>query len=212
MEPTLGPMIEFVRGKVLALQPGRIVVDVGPMGLGVDVPSSVVAQAGQPGAEIQLHTLLLVREDAMQLVGFQSDVQKQMFLSLTSVSGIGPKVALKLLGEIDPGELAGAIVRGDVPRLTQLPGLGKKTAEVLVAHLRDAIAKGKVAGLKPGSRSSVGGVAIPQLPSGNDALLALQALGADPARARAALDKALAERPEISGDTSRQVAEALRRL
>lgn len=205
-------MIEFVRGKVLAVQPGRIIVDVGPMGLGVDVPSSVAAHAGAAGSEIQLHTHLLVREDALQLVGFQTDVQKQMFLSLTSVSGIGPKVALKLLGEIDPGELAGAIVRGDVPRLTQLPGLGKKTAEVLVAHLRDAIAKGKVAGLKPGSKSNPASAGFPSVSLGNEALLALQALGADPARARAALDKALTDVPEIAGDTSRQVAEALRRL
>ncbi|HNY29851.1 MAG TPA: Holliday junction branch migration protein RuvA [Fibrobacteria bacterium] len=206
-------MIEFVRGKILAVQPGRVVVDVGPMGLGVDVPSSVAASAGtRLGAEIQLHTHLLVREDALQLVGFATDVQKQMFLSLTSVSGIGPKVALKLLGEIDPGELAAAIVRGDVARLTQLPGLGKKTAEVLVAHLRDAIAKGKVAGLKPGPRSSSLPAGMPTTVQGNEALLALQALGADPARARAALDKALAECPGIEGDTSRQVAESLRRL
>lgn len=183
----------------------------GPMGLAVDVPTSVAAQAGAPGSEVQLHTHLLVREDALQLVGFQSDVQKQMFLSLTSVSGIGPKVALKLLGEIDPGELAGAIVRGDIARLTRLPGLGKKTAEVLVAHLRDAMAKGKVAGLKPSSRTTaILGVA--PTPSGDDALLALQALGADPIRARAALDRALAEVPDIAGDTSRQVSEALRRL
>jgi holliday junction DNA helicase RuvA len=204
-------MIEFVRGKVHSREPGRLVVDIGPLGLSIDVPASVALQAPPPGENIVLQTQFLVREDAMQLVGFSSDLQKRMFQSLTSVSGIGPKVALKVLGEIDPGELAGVIVRGDVARLTKLPGIGKKTAEVLVAHLRDAMGKsskgssGPVAahpaGVAPSSRSAV-----------SDAVLALQALGVDSSRAISAVAKAEEVLADPSADTSRLVGEALRRL
>ena len=202
-------MIEFVRGKVVSRDAGRVVVDIGPLGLAVDVPASVALEAPAPGQEIRLHTQFLVREDAMQLVGFSSDTQKRMFQALTSVSGIGPKVALRVLGEIDPGELAGAIVRGDVARLTRLPGVGKKTAEVLVAHLRDAMGKGH------GGKTSLP-VLRPSAPAGpasasDDALLALQALGVDAVRSRAAVAAAL-EALGAEADTSRLVAEALRRL
>ena len=201
-------MIEFVRGKVHARDNGRLVVDIGMLGLAVDVPVSVSLEAPAPGQEIHLHTHLLVREDALQLVGFSSDTQKRMFQALTSVSGIGPKVALKVLGEIDPGELAAAIVRGDVARLTKLPGVGRKTAEVLVAHLRDAM--GKSAGTHKGAPARLAVVSTGPTSPSNDAILALQALGVDPLRARAAV-LAAAEAME-GADTSLLVGEALRRL
>ena len=202
-------MIEFVRGKVVSREVGRLVVDIGPLGLGIDVPASVALGAPAPGQEIQLHTQFLVREDAMQLVGFATDTQKKMFLALTSVSGIGPKVALRVLGEIEPGELAGAIVRGDVVRLTKLPGVGKKTAEVLVAHLRDAM--GKTTGTKSSPLLKLPAGTSAPASSCDDAILALQALGLDSLRARAAVTAAQsALGPE--SDTSTLVAEALRRL
>lgn len=205
-------MIEFVRGKVHAREPGRLVIDIGPLGLSVDVPASVALQAPPPGESIVLQTQFLVREDAMQLVGFASDLQKRMFNSLTSVSGIGPKVALKVLGEIDPGELAGAIVRGDVARLTKLPGIGKKTAEVLVAHLRDAMGKSSKAGHMPVLSAPASG-SVATVPSAHaDAVLALQALGLDAARASASVAKALEAFGETPFDTSKLVAEALRRI
>lgn len=201
-------MIEFVRGKVHARENGRVVVDVGMLGLAVDVPVSVSLEAPAPGQEIHLHTHLLVREDALQLVGFSSDTQKRMFQALTSVSGIGPKVALKVLGEIDPGELAAAIVRGDVARLTRLPGVGRKTAEVLVAHLRDAM--GKSAGTHKGAPARLAVLSPGPASPTNDAILALQALGVDPLRARTAV-LAAAETME-GAETSLLVGEALRRL
>lgn len=206
-------MIEFVRGKVHAREPGRLVIDIGPMGLAVDVPASVALQAPAPGENIVLQTHFLVREDAMQLVGFSSDLQKRMFLSLTSVSGIGPKVALKALGEIEPGELAGAIVRGDVARLTKLPGIGKKTAEVLVAHLRDAMGKSAKSGSIPVLASNNGSATALTVHSTNaDAVLALQALGLDAARANLAVAKAEEALQGTEFDTSKLVSEALRRI
>jgi holliday junction DNA helicase RuvA len=204
-------MIEFVRGKVHSREPGRLVIDIGPLGLSVDVPQSVAMQAPPPGEAIVLQTQLLVREDALQLVGFSSDLQKRMFLSLTSVSGIGPKVALKVLGEIDPGELAGVIVRGDVARLTKLPGIGKKTAEVLVAHLRDAMGKSSKGSLAVALPASGGTTPSPRTAS-SDAILALQALGLDSNRAGNAVAKAVEALGDGAADTSRLVAEALKRL
>lgn len=210
-DPTLGRMIEFVRGKIHSRDAGRLVLDIGSLGLAIDVPGSVALEAGPLGKEIELHTQLLVREDAMQLVGFASDTQKRMFQALTSVSGIGPKVALKVLGEIEPGELAGAIVRGDTVRLTKLPGVGKKTAEVLVAHLRDAMGKSTGAGKLPALVSLQTPGAKPGTPDpGSDAVLALQALGVDPVRARNAVAATLAMGASL--DTSQLVAESLRRL
>ena len=206
-------MIEFVRGKVHAREAGKLVVDIGPLGLSIDVPANVALQAPPPGEAIVLQTQFLVREDAMQLVGFSSDLQKRMFNSLTSVSGIGPKVALKVLGEIEPGELAGAIVRGDVARLTKLPGIGRKTAEVLVAHLRDAMGKSSKASHLPVlAASASGSQPTPQGSAQSDAVLALQALGLDATRAAAAVSKALESLGGEVADTSRLVAEALRRI
>lgn len=205
-------MIEFVRGKVHSREPGRLVIDIGALGLSVDVPASVALQAPPPGESIVLQTQLLVREDAMQLVGFSSDLQKRMFQSLTSVSGIGPKVALKVLGEIDPGELAGVIVRGDVARLTKLPGIGKKTAEVLVAHLRDAMGKSAKGSSVPVLSQATGGATPAIRSASSDAILALQALGLDANRATSAVAKAEEAVADPAADTSRLVAEALKRL
>lgn len=204
-------MIEFVRGRIVARDSTRLVLDIGPMGLGIDVPASVSLQAGATGAECTLHTLLLVREDALQLVGFSTDTQKRMFQALTSVSGIGPKVALRVLGEIEPHDLAEAIVRGDTARLTKVSGIGKKTAEVLVAHLRDAMAKST--GKPLASRSAP---VLPNVPGGVgggnvvDAILALQALGMDPLRSENAVRSAAAELGS-DAETSRLVAQALRK-
>jgi len=202
-------MIEFVRGRIVARESTRLVLDVGPMGLGIDVPSSVSLTAGATGSECTLHTILLVREDAMQLVGFATDTQKKMFQALTSVSGIGPKVALRVLGEIEPYDLAGTIVRGDLARLTKIPGIGKKTAEVLVAHLRDAMAKSTTGKAAPRAMSLPVG-AIPSGGNAQDAILALQALGLDAARAEAAVRAASVELGP-DADTSILVAKALQR-
>ena len=202
-------MIEFVRGRIVSREPTRLVLDIGPMGLGIDVPGSVSLTAGATGSECTLHTLLLVREDALQLVGFSTDTQKKMFQALTSVSGIGPKVALRVLGEIEPHDLAGTIVRGDTARLTKIPGIGKKTADVLVAHLRDAMAKSTTGKAAPRAALLPNGPA-PSGGNASDAILALQALGLDPVRAEVSVRNAVAELgPDAA--TATLVAKALQR-
>lgn len=206
-------MIEFVRGRIVSREATRLVLDIGPLGLGVDVPASTALTAGAMGDECTLHTLLLVREDALQLVGFSTDTQKRLFQALTSVSGVGPKVALRVLGEIEPHDLAAAIVRGDTARLVKIPGIGKKTAEVLVAHLKDAMGKSPAGKASPSAvplRAASG--ASLALPAGAraDAVLALQALGLEPAQAEAAVLTALEELGP-DADVSRLVAQALQR-
>jgi len=201
-------MIDFVRGRVAQVHESRLVLEVAGIGLGIDVPASVAAQAPAMGSEMLLHTELVVREDALQLVGFASPEQRQLYRSLTSVSGIGPKVALKALGGMEPEELAGAIVRGDVASLTRLPGIGKKTAQVLVASLTDAMSKLRLA---PSGKATAPTGAHPPIASrAEDARLALQALGMEEGRAREALARAL-EALGSQAETAQLVTEALRR-
>lgn len=202
-------MIDFVRGRVAQVHESRLVLEVAGIGFGIDVPASVAAQAPAVGNEMLLHTELVVREDALQLVGFASPEQRQLYRSLTSVSGIGPKVALKALGGMEPEELAGAIVRGDVTSLTRLPGIGKKTAQVLVASLTDAMSKLRIV---PSGKTAISneGAHSPIASRAEDARLALQALGMEEGRARDALARAL----EVLGsqaETAQLVTEALRR-
>ena len=182
-------MIDFIRGRVAQKHETRLVLDVGGIGFGIDVPQSVVQESPALGQEMTLQTELVVREDAMQLVGFASHEQRQLYRSLTSVSGIGPKVALKVLGSIAPEELAGAIVQGDIARLTRLPGIGKKTAQVLVASLADAMGKLQIS-LPAPKHTATGARTLTT--SSHDALLALLALGMDEARARQGLVQAMA--------------------
>jgi len=200
-------VIDFIRGRVSQKHETRLVLDVGGIGFGIDVPQSVVQESPALGQEMTLQTELVVREDALQLVGFASHEQRQLYRSLTSVPGIGPKVAIKVLGSIAPEELAGAIVQGDVARLTRLPGIGKKTAQVLVASLTDAMGKLQISlpAPKPGLPGSLA-LASPS----HDALLALLALGMDEARARQGLVQAVATVGE-DAPTATLVTMALRR-
>ena len=133
-------MIAFLRGRVLDKQPNRIVIDVQGVGYEVYVPLSTYYDAGEPGDEVTLRVHTHVREDALQLFGFLTDLEKQVFERLISVSGIGPKLAIAVLSGIDSRELVVAVQRADVARLTRIPGVGKKTAERIVLELKDRLA------------------------------------------------------------------------
>ncbi|MEN9353977.1 MAG: hypothetical protein RL318_1302 [Fibrobacterota bacterium] len=201
-------MIDFVKGTVAHKSETRITLDVHGLGMGIDVPASV-AESAIVGREQLLHTELLVREDALQLVGFATTQQRQLFRNLTSVSGIGPKVALKALGSIEPEELAGAIVRGDLTRLTRLPGVGKKTAQVLVATLADTMAKLRPSLAAAGTPQHPATTPLPRSSAVDDALLALMALGMDENRARQSLARA-SETLGATAETPALVTLALR--
>lgn len=134
-------MIAFLRGRVLEKHPNRVIVDVGGVGYDVAVPLSTFYATGEPGAEIALRVHTHVREDQLALFGFLTALELTAFERLISISGIGPKLGLAVLSGMESRELIGAIQRGDVARLTRIPGVGKKTAERIVVELRDRLPK-----------------------------------------------------------------------
>jgi Holliday junction DNA helicase RuvA len=133
-------MIAFLRGRVIDKQPNRIIVDVQGVGYEVLVPLSTYYDVGDEGTEVVLRIHTHVREDALQLYGFLTDLERQLFERLIGISGIGPKLAIAVLSGIDSRELVLAVQRADVARLTGIPGIGKKTAERMVLELKDRLA------------------------------------------------------------------------
>jgi len=132
-------MIAFLRGRLLFKAPGRLVVDVQGVGYDVHVPLSSYYDTGEPGAEVALRIHTHVREDALQLYGFVTEQEQQVFGHLITISGIGPKLAVSVLSGIEPRDLVAAVQRGDVARLTRVPGVGRKTAERMVLELKDRL-------------------------------------------------------------------------
>src|SRR6476469_741704 len=135
-------MIAHLRGRLLAKHPNQAVVEAG--GVGYDVTISVPTFSELPGvgSEVALHIHTHVREDAIALFGFLRPREKQLFLRLIAVSGIGPKLAVTILSGMAADEMVGAIRGNDVARLTRIPGIGKKTAERMVLELRDKLPSG----------------------------------------------------------------------
>src|SRR5439155_19061783 len=136
-----GRMIARLRGRLLANTPDGLVLDVGGVGyLVAATPSAVRAADG--AAEVSLHTYLHVREDALQLYGFAEAAERELFLQLLSVNGIGPKVALAIVSGSPVADLRRAIALEDAARFQAIPGIGKKTAERIVLELREKLADG----------------------------------------------------------------------
>src|SRR5256885_13430132 len=138
------PVIAHLRGRILEKHPNRIVVDVSGVGYDVFVPLSTFYGLGDPGIETALRIHTHVREDALMLYGFATALEQELFERLIGVSGIGPKVALGVLSGIEPHELIRAIERGDIARLTAIPGVGKKTSERLGLGIQDRLARPQV--------------------------------------------------------------------
>jgi Holliday junction DNA helicase RuvA len=134
-------MIASLRGRVLEKQPNLIIVDVQGVGYQVHVPLSTYYDVGDAGADVTLRIYTHVREDALQLYGFLTPLEQQLFERLIGISGIGPKLAVAVLSGIEPRELVVAVQRGDVARLTAVPGIGRKTSERIVLELKDRLAQ-----------------------------------------------------------------------
>jgi len=147
-------VIAHLRGKIFDKHPNRIVVDVNGVGYDVSVPLSTFYGLGEPGADIALRIHTHVREDALSLYGFATLIEQELFERLIGVSGIGPKVALAVLSGIEPQELVRAIERGDLVRLTAIPGVGKKTSERIVLELKDRLPRAQVAAAAAGAAVS----------------------------------------------------------
>jgi Holliday junction DNA helicase RuvA len=150
-------MIAFLRGRVLDKQPNRIIVDVHGVGYEVYVPLSTYYDIGDEGVEISLHVHTHVREDALQLYGFLTALELQVFERLIAISGIGPRLAIAVLSGIETRDLIVAVQRGDLVRLTGIPGIGKKTAERIILELKDRLARMAVpAGVDAAAAASPG--------------------------------------------------------
>jgi Holliday junction DNA helicase RuvA len=134
-------MIAFLRGRVVDKQPNRITIDVQGVGYDVHVPLSTFYEIGDEGSDVALRVYTHVREDALQLYGFLTDLEKQLFERLIAISGIGPKLAIAVLSGIQPRELVAAVQRADAATLTGIPGVGKKTADRIVLELKDRLAQ-----------------------------------------------------------------------
>ncbi len=132
-------MIALLRGDVAARATDHVVVDVGGVGYLVHVPTSLADRVPPRGQPVELHTTLVVREDAMTLYGFPDAVARDLFGALLTASGVGPKLALAALSTMSPPALRNAIVEGDVAALCDIPGIGKKSAQRLVLELGEKL-------------------------------------------------------------------------
>jgi Holliday junction DNA helicase RuvA len=129
-------MIARLRGKPVARTPDGVVLDVNGVGYLVQATPSAAAKTGE---EITVETYLHVREDALQLYGFADVAERELFVQLLGVNGVGPKVALVIVSGSRPAELRRAIVREDTARFQTIPGIGKKTAERIVLELKEKV-------------------------------------------------------------------------
>ena len=197
-------MIAYLRGRVLEKQPSRVIVDVSGVGYDVSVPLSTFYTAGEPGAEITLRIHTHVREDQLALYGFATVLELAVFERLIGVSGIGPKVALAVLSGIEPLELIRAIERGDLARLTAIPGVGKKTSERIVLELKDRLPHAQVAAVTAGVATSEPST------ERDDVLSALVNLGYHRPLAEKAVESAIKAQPD--GGFERTLKQALREL
>ena len=143
-------MIASLNGKLEALGSDWAVINVGGIGFQVHMPTSTLSTLGTIGEEVRLHTHLHIREDNATLYGFASAEELQLFQTLIGVSGIGPKLALSILSAMAVDKLTMAIATGSTHLLTEVPGIGKKTAERLILELKDKIGARWV--ITPGAR------------------------------------------------------------
>ena len=134
-------MISYLRGNIVRKSPAELVIDVNGVGYSVTIPLSTFETLGETNGPTTILTYMHVREDIMQLYGFATEGERELFKMLISVSGIGPKMAQGILSGLSAPELREAIIRGNLAALTAISGVGKKTAERIIIELRDKLTK-----------------------------------------------------------------------
>ena len=134
-------MIALLTGRLAHKSPAFIILDVNGVGYRVQIPFSTYYDLPEEGGTVSLNIYTHVKEDAISLFGFRTPEEKEFFQLLISVSGIGPKMGKDILSNIQVKELSQAIVRGDLARLSLIPGIGRKTAERVVLELKDKVVK-----------------------------------------------------------------------
>jgi Holliday junction DNA helicase RuvA len=132
-------MIASVRGTVLVRRPGEVVIEAAGVGYRLAASAETLRSVPAAGREALLHSHLVARDDALQLYGFATEPERELFLMLIAVQGVGPKVALAVLSGGTPRELLNAIASGDSARFQAVPGIGKRTADRVIVELREKV-------------------------------------------------------------------------
>lgn len=201
-------MIAFLSGKLLEKQANAVIVDVGGVGYEVTIPLSTFYELGEVGSEVSLRIFTYVREDALQLFGFKTARERDLYLKLISVQGIGAKSGITMLSGMSADEIIAALRTDNLARLTSIPGVGRKTAERLVIELRDKV--GDLATGVSRNVSDAAGTAIGADGVFEDALSALVNLGYQRNLAEKALQQAIKDGTEMS--VQKLLRQALQRL
>jgi Holliday junction DNA helicase RuvA len=173
-------MIAYLKGILIDKTPGRVVVDTGGVGYAAAIPVSSFVELGEIGGTVELFVHTHLSDDALALYGFVSREEKDMFLKLIAISGIGPKLALNILSGIAPADLEDAVRASDLARISLVPGIGKKTALRITMELQDKLEKKEKLLAGQGS------------PEKEDLLSALQNMGFRRNEAERAVDRTLA--------------------
>ncbi|MFL6655985.1 MAG: Holliday junction branch migration protein RuvA [Sulfurifustis sp.] len=195
-------MIGRLRGTLVRKEPPTLLVDVGGVGYELEAPMTTFYDLPAVGEIVMLYTHLVVREDAHLLFGFGRESQRRQFRALLKISGVGPRVALAVLSGLNEDELVRCVSDGDLTRLTQVPGIGRKTAERLIVELRDKLT-GEAAPLPP----AVAGREVARDPAA-EAVSALIALGYKPQEA----SRVVRGLPTQGQSTEELIRQALRAL
>ncbi len=132
-------MIGFLRGKLVLNTPPYLLLDINGVGYEVEAPLSTVVKLTELGQEVTLQTHLVVREDAHLLFGFLTETERTLFRTLIKVNGVGAKLALTILSNMNAADFHQCIFENDIPALVKIPGIGKKTAERLIIEIRDRL-------------------------------------------------------------------------
>jgi Holliday junction DNA helicase RuvA len=194
-------MIAHLSGTLLAKHATSVIVDVGGVGYEVTIPVTTFYDLGEAGEAVRLQIYTHVREEALQLFGFRTLRERELFTLLISVSGIGPKSAVAMLSGMSADEIVMAIRTNNYARLTSIPGVGRKTAERLVIELRDKMAALSSPALE--ERIEAGGAAAAQSEDAlrEDTLAALLQLGFPKPAAEKAITGAMQEGGDLSVET-----------
>ncbi|HEY6803788.1 MAG TPA: Holliday junction branch migration protein RuvA [Pyrinomonadaceae bacterium] len=192
-------MIAHLSGNLLSKQATSVIIDVGGVGYEVTIPLSTFYDLEDTGAKVELRIYTHVREDTLQLFGFKTLRERDLFLKIISVTGIGPKLGITLLSGMGADELIAAIRTNDLARLTGIPGIGRKTAERLVIELREKVEALTTAQLEEALSARAAASGEPTQDGVRaDALSALLNLGYQRTAAEKAIDGALAEGGEVT--------------
>lgn len=192
-------MIAYLSGKLLEKQATSVIIDVSGIGYEVSIPLSTFYELGEEGADVSLRIYTHVREDTLQLFGFKTERERQLYLKLISVQGIGAKSGISMLSGMSAEEIVTAIRTDNLARLTSIPGVGRKTAERLVIELRDKL--NEFTAQSALERAATAGSAPAEAPADavyDDALSALVNLGYQRNAAEKALKQAIKDGTEIS--------------